>query len=73
MIHVEKQRKLSNSYVSRIILMWYDKRFRNSNLTTEEAKMCYPGLVRQEQVEELWKPDIYFQGTMNGVTMKIIR
>ena len=58
--------------MSRIILMWEDQRFRNVNLTTEQAKLCYPGLVMQEQVELLWKPDIYFDGTINGVIMKIL-
>ena len=29
--------------------------------------MCYHGIVRQEQVDELWKPDIYFDGTIDEV------
>ena len=37
------------------------------NITQEQESMCYPGLVRQEQVDKLWKPDIYFDGTMDGV------
>ena len=40
-------------------------------MTTEEAKKCYPGVVRQEQVDELWKPDIYIDGSIEDVYLEI--
>ena len=54
-------------YVCRIVLMWWDRRFMNSNITDEEAKMCYPGIVRADQAEDMWKPDIFIDGTIDGV------
>ena len=56
----------------RITLQWHDKQFIQSNLTSKEANMCYPGIVRQEQVDELWKPDIYIDGTMDKVNRTIL-
>ena len=54
-------------YVCRIVLMWWDRRFMNSNVTDEEVKMCYPGIVRADQAEDLWKPDVFIDGTIDGV------
>ena len=39
-----------------------------SNMTIAQTKMCYPGIVRKEQVDELWKPGIYIDGTVDGVS-----
>ena len=38
-----------------------------SNMTIAHTKMCYPGIIREEQVDELWKPGIYIDGTVDGV------
>ena len=49
--------------------MWLDQRFMNINLTTEQARMCYPGIVRKEQMDMLWKPDLRFDGIIDGVRL----
>ena len=49
--------------------MWLDQRFMNINLTTEQARMCYPGIVRKEQIDMLWKPDLRFDGIIDGVRL----
>ena len=49
------------------MLDWHDTRFADKNFTREEAWKCFPGMVRSEQVDDLWKPDIFLEGTMDGV------
>lgn len=51
----------------RIVLDWQDTRFADKNFTREEAWKCFPGMVRSEQVDDVWKPDIFLEGTMDGV------
>ena len=56
------------NFLFRIVLIWQDQRFMKSNMTIAQTKMCYPGIVRKEQVDELWKPGIYIDGTVDGVS-----
>ena len=47
--------------------MWWDPRFKDLNVSDQEARKCYPGNVRQDQMDELWKPDIRFDGIIDRV------
>ena len=49
------------------MLVWHDTRFVDNNFTDEQALKCFPGMVRSEQVDDVWKPDIFLEGTMDGV------
>ena len=49
------------------MFVWYDTRFVDKNFTDAEALKCFPGMIRPEQVDEIWKPDIFLEGTMDGV------
>ena len=50
--------------------MWADLIFVNQNITEEQEKLCFPGIVKQEQHDDLWKPDILFDGIIDGVSDK---
>ena len=39
----------------------------NRNISYEQFKMCSLGLIGPDQVDGLWKPDIYIDGTIDGV------
>ncbi len=56
----------------RLVLIWQDERFIDSNFTRADAKKCFPGTIRPDQVDDIWKPDVYIDGTMDGVRLDII-
>ena len=41
-------------------------------MTSKQTKECYRGIVGLEQVDDLWKPDIYIDETVDGVNIYII-
>ena len=43
----------------------------DSNFTDDQALICFPGMVRSEQVNDVWKPDIFLEGTMDGVNIAL--
>ena len=51
---------------------WNDERFRSGNVTIKQTKECYRWIVGPEQVDDLWKPDIYIDETVDGVNIYII-
>ena len=51
----------------RILLAWRDHRFKDDNMTREQFINCYPGIVRKEQIDAFWIPDIYFEGEIDQV------
>ena len=52
------------------MLAWVDIRFVDSNFTDDRALRC-SGMVRSEQVNDVWKPDIFLEGTMDGVNIAL--
>ena len=61
------------STLHRIVLIWQDNRFVDGNFTEDEALNCFPGMFRPEQVDEVWKPDIFLEGTMDGVKISALK
>ena len=51
------------------MFVWYDTRFVDKNFTDAQALKCFPGMILPEQVDEIWKPDIFLEGTMDGVNI----
>ena len=45
--------------------MWYDERFKKTNISSKDVDMCY---INPEQIDDLWKPDIFIDRAMDEVS-----